>query len=73
MFYVATYFPFLVIPIYMWLTMCSDTLVLPFSHVIVPILFPLYKFIYACNTATLIGFPFFKIVPIVMTYFPIIT
>ena len=71
MFYVATSFPFLEIPIYMRLTMCSAILVLPFSCIIVPILFPLYKFINACNVAMIVRLLFFNIIPIVMTPFPI--
>ena len=68
--YVATYFPFVVIPIYMPLTRFSATLVFPFSRVIVPIWFPFYEFIKAWNVAMIIHLSFFDIISIAMTSFP---
>ena len=43
--YVDTYFTFVMITIYIRLTMCSTTLVSPFPHVIVPIWLSFYEFI----------------------------
>ena len=71
--YVAKSLPFVLIFVYMSVTMCSATLVFPFSHVIITILFPSYEFINTCNVAVHFCFPFFNIVPIVITYFPNVT
>ena len=72
-FYVATSFPFLVVTIYIQLTMFSATLVFTFHYVIVPIWFAFYEFRKTCNVDMFICFPFSLIVPIITAYFSIMT
>ena len=58
--YVATSYNFVVIYIYIGLTMWSATLVFPFPHVIASIWFPSLEFIKTCNVDMFISFPFFN-------------